>query len=62
MKAQQLIDTLTELVKAHGDLELCYGVDDEGNAFQPVYYEAVEGTMLNNEFSEHTALPTQYLY
>ena len=58
MKATQLIEVLQQLVAIHGDLPLCYGVDNEGNAFAPVLFEAIEGTLDGYEFTEHTDKPT----
>ena len=40
MKAKELIERLQELVIEHGNLELIYGVDDEGNDYDTVQYSA----------------------
>lgn len=58
MYANQLIDKLTQLVNQHGNLPLCYGVDEEGNAFKLVAFEAVEGSLDDDQFEEHTPKPT----
>lgn len=38
MKLQQYIEKLQELLKEHGDLELIYSTDDEGNGYEKVHY------------------------
>ncbi len=38
MKLQQYIEKLQELLKEHGDLELIYSTDDEGNEYNTVNY------------------------
>ena len=58
MQATQLINRLLELVEAHGDLELCYSTDDEGNTFKLTQYKAVEGTFEDYDFAEQTDKPT----
>lgn len=42
MKASQLIEVLQSIIKQHGDLDLIYSKDDEGNAFYEVQNNAVE--------------------
>lgn len=39
MKLQQYIEKLQELLKEHGDLELIYSSDDEGNEYRKLYYD-----------------------
>ena len=38
MKLQQYIEKLQELLKEHGDLELIYSTDDEGNEYNTVNF------------------------
>lgn len=38
MKASDLITNLTELIENHGDLEIIYAADDEGNFYGKVSY------------------------
>lgn len=38
MKISEMIKGLQEFMADHGDLECYYAVDDEGNAYHPVYY------------------------
>lgn len=38
MKLKEYIEKLQELYLEHGDLELVYAVDDEGNYFNKVIY------------------------
>lgn len=33
MKASTIVEKLQELIKKHGDLDVIYSTDDEGNAF-----------------------------
>ena len=39
MKLTKYIEKLQELLKEHGDLELIYSSDDEGNNYSKVHYE-----------------------
>ena len=39
VKLTKYIEKLQELLKEHGDLELIYSKDDEGNGYQTVNYE-----------------------
>ena len=39
MKLKEYIAKLQELEAIHGDLEIVYSSDDEGNSFSNVYYE-----------------------
>jgi len=43
IKASRLIRQLQKLVGEHGDLDLIYSKDDEGNEFHPVSYDAQAG-------------------
>ena len=38
MKVSKMIKNLQEFMARHGDLECYYAIDDEGNAYHPVYY------------------------
>lgn len=38
MKISEMIKGLQEFMSDHGDLECYYAIDDEGNAYRPVYY------------------------
>lgn len=38
MKLQQYIEKLQELLKEHGDLELIYSTDEEGNEYRKLHY------------------------
>ena len=38
MKISEMIKNLETVMLANGDLECYYAVDDEGNAYHPVYY------------------------
>ena len=38
MKISEMIKNLQEFMADHGDIECYYSVDDEGNAYHPVYY------------------------
>ena len=50
MKASTLIVNLQKLIEKHGDQEVIYSVDDEGNAFEPVHYEPSVGIYDNHDF------------
>lgn len=39
MKISEMIKNLEATMLANGDLECYYAVDDEGNAYHPVYFE-----------------------
>jgi hypothetical protein len=39
MKISEMIRNLQDVAYKYGDLECWYAVDDEGNAYRPVYYE-----------------------
>lgn len=39
MKISQMIKNLEAVMLANGDLEVWYAVDDEGNAYHPIYFE-----------------------
>jgi hypothetical protein len=39
MKISEMIKNLEAVMLANGDLECYYAVDDEGNAYHPVYFE-----------------------
>ena len=39
MKISEMIKNLEAVMLANGDLECYYSVDDEGNAYHPVYFE-----------------------
>ena len=39
MKLTKYIEKLQELLEEHGDLELIYSSDDEGNNYNRVHYE-----------------------
>lgn len=39
MKISEMIKNLEAVMLAHGDIECYYAVDDEGNAYRPVYFE-----------------------
>ena len=39
MKISEMIKNLEVVMAANGDIEVWYAVDDEGNAYHPVYFE-----------------------
>ena len=39
MKISEMIKNLEAVMLANGDLECYYAVDDEGNAYHPVYFK-----------------------
>lgn len=38
MKISEMIENLEAVMAANGDIEVWYAVDDEGNAYHPIYY------------------------
>ena len=38
MKISEMIKNLEAVMAANGDIEVWYAVDDEGNAYHPIYY------------------------
>lgn len=38
MKISKMIKNLQEFMEENGDLECWYSVDDEGNAYHPIYF------------------------
>ena len=38
MKISEMIKNLQQFMEWHGDIECYYAIDDEGNAYRPVYY------------------------
>ena len=43
MKLSEYIKRLQELKKEHGNVEVIYSMDDEGNGFQKVHYHPTAG-------------------
>ena len=39
MKASTLIENLQKLIDIHGDLDLIYAKDDEGNGYERIHYD-----------------------
>lgn len=39
MKISEMIKNLQEVIEEHGDIEVWYAVDDEGNAYHPIYFK-----------------------
>ena len=58
MKASELIKRLEELVDKHGDLDLIYSSDDEGNYYNKVLYQASECMFINGMREEPEDKPT----
>jgi len=52
MKLSQYIKSLQETKKKHGDLEVVYSKDDEGNAFGKIVYAPSVGKFSNREFEQ----------
>lgn len=50
MKASKLIKALQETIEEHGDLELVYSIDEEGNSFHKVYFTPTIGNFSNFDF------------
>lgn len=39
MKISEMIKNLETVMVANGDIEVWYAVDDEGNAYRPIYFK-----------------------
>lgn len=42
-KISDMIKQLERIKKKYGDLKLVYAIDDEGNDFKPIYFDASTG-------------------
>jgi hypothetical protein len=51
MKASELIKTLETLKNKYGDLDLVYSVDEEGNYFNHIAFDAYAGYYDSGEFT-----------
>lgn len=49
MKASEMVEQLNKLIKEHGDLDLVYAVDDEGNAYHTVEFGPGTGLYMDDE-------------
>lgn len=62
MKISEMIKNLQKLMAENGDIKCYYSVDDEGNAYHPVYFEPSkyyideDGDVLNSEDLEYYEL------
>lgn len=52
MKLNQFIKELQVLKKIHGNIDLVYSKDDEGNGFSEVFYSPTAGNFNDGEFNE----------
>jgi len=43
MQLSKYIEVLQEALKDHGDLEVVYSIDDEGNSFNKVWFDPSAG-------------------
>jgi len=59
MKALELVKRLNKLIIEHGNLELIYGIDDEGNSYDDVKFSAEVCTKVDEDYDfEKTEKPT----
>jgi len=58
MKAKELIERLQELVIEHGNLDLIFAGDNEGNNYEEVYYSASVCNYEDGEREEPGEKPT----
>lgn len=62
MKVSEMIKNLQEFIVENGDIECYYAVDDEGNAYHPVYckpskyYVDEDGEVMQREDLEYYGL------
>jgi hypothetical protein len=54
MKISDVIKTLSKLYAEHGDLDIVYAIDDEGNAFHKVYHSPSVGIYNRGDFLSET--------
>ena len=47
----QYIKLLTDLYNIHGDLPLCYSIDEEGNSFSELFIRPEAGNFLEYTFA-----------
>lgn len=50
MKLQEYINNLQKVLDEHGDLDVVYAVDDEGNGFGEVHFTPTVGHYSDREF------------
>jgi hypothetical protein len=50
-KISEVIQILQEIEKQWGDLNCVYSIDEEGNAFEKVYYHPTVGKLDDRDFS-----------
>ena len=50
MKLRDYVEHLKKLVRAHGDSEVVYASDEEGNSFHKVFYAPSVGFYKKGEF------------
>ena len=60
MKLSRYIKSLQKALKKHGDLEVAYSADDEGNAYHLVQYTPSEGLYEENAFYHNEPDEIQY--
>ncbi len=60
IKATQLIENLNKIIKEHGDLEICYSIDDEGNGYEEVHFSPSIGILEEYDtfITENISIPT----
>lgn len=57
MRLEEYIKDLERIKKVHGNLELVYSTDDEGNGFFPVHFSPSVGTYEDNEWEDNEETP-----
>lgn len=50
MNLRQYLESLKKLVREHGDSEVVYASDEEGNSFHKVFYAPSTGFYKNGEY------------
>ena len=55
MKLREYIKKLKEIEREHGDIDLVYSIDDEGNDFRMINYEHSPGFYLDGEYTQGTS-------
>lgn len=56
MKASELVESLNEIIKKHGDLKVVYSIDEEGNSFHEVGFPPLAGNFEDREFIDEQSI------
>jgi len=60
MKISEMINALNEIYKKHGDLQIVYSSDEEGNFFGTVGFTPTVGVYEQHDFMDEEYLKEEY--